>query len=1315
MTRDVEMKNIRRLIGMWISEIRAENLESYFDINKVSEHLCRQLLNLIYDYELLNLNTKENPNFPGLDIGDKTKAKIAYQVTSRTDNKKIIENLETVVSKTFDKIFTAGIKFLILNDYEKVKFGKRAKQPSAVLATFNLKDDIVYPEDIVAAIGDIYEKEADLLKFSKIKLLLEKELKPNFPAASADQQTQGIEAIKQLLTDKSQNLDGGGSPDFSVSSSFFSDNLEVPQIKNLIERNSLVDSYLDALAISDALWIHGPFSTGKTSIAITLSQKLTVRVLWLECRGIEEDQLIKHLLTALTACYKIKFADSFGETINAIVAAAPSGTTFIFNDFPQLNPVGRVKAYIGKLFKELSNSDFSMVITSNFMPPSNFVDDEGLSLDVKAISPFTNEETGELLAKLGASKIIENGLKALITTSTHGHPLLIRSAINFLKEKDWKITEDDLIKIFTGKFDPSTDKTTYAKLLELTTDAKTRELLYRLKYIIGSFDSSYIDVVASISPAIDKAGERLNELNETWLQENHEGHYQLSPLIRHLPDDIADGQKKSIYEGLAKHILNKRRLSPIDASTAILYFSFAGKNNSAALVLIKVLSEFVAHPKWFFEWGMDIHWYRSEIPQDVSPHFQIHIRSNQLLISQGREEDTKFLVADLKRIMSGQNLSLLDKFLGSTVLFQYDLTDSPLKAMDELALMASSGEQLKKIKGFESIMEDHDPTFTGENLQNGVWLVFVHLSKMEEYKEWFNKLNIEGNASLSDPETNAAYSMAGVSIYRNLVLPNLQSGNVVQLLEEIIELSTKYQVYLLAAYGIKYLIKHLAENENNIAKAIETADRYQQICVDSYIYSFLILTELGRQCFLRGDEEKAFFFTEPFLEVTIPDFYTEQVDYQIGVSQLYFKSQPALSAEYSMKALMLAKDNPIFVVDDTLKLFGEAGIGLAHTNKYKEALYVLAEGFERTLDSFKDNDEYKALIIRYGNTIMYVVQYLSLGRIKDFGEGNRFVIPEPGFFYKDNQKLLEDGFYFDERKFMVSTITNDGFELVFDYENARKWAYKSIEYGVALTGAQFLPIIQKFIYYPVADKQFRQAYNLLAIIEQFYADLQKKVVAGNANPSEKEIIEKAQTSRALQDDFGVYLFILFPSALDFSLRIAKGELSPGQFQSEIDAVFEKDRFNPIDPEEFKYAKSVFEKIMIDRIGYDEFRDLNNMQTGKNREFIYAIGCFLLSSFTGATEAANLQLANVVTLEKSFQTMIPAFYNFQVIPYFEEFWIAKFNTHRKDFSTTDHLETKGFPLVARTAPEKKVRKLFKVITNHLDVYMTKSIEEFIDID
>lgn len=84
--RQIDMDQIKLLMATWMSTIRFHNYETYYDINKVSEHLCRLILNELYEFELEDLNHPVK-NFPGLDLGDKNKSMIAYQITSRTDRK----------------------------------------------------------------------------------------------------------------------------------------------------------------------------------------------------------------------------------------------------------------------------------------------------------------------------------------------------------------------------------------------------------------------------------------------------------------------------------------------------------------------------------------------------------------------------------------------------------------------------------------------------------------------------------------------------------------------------------------------------------------------------------------------------------------------------------------------------------------------------------------------------------------------------------------------------------------------------------------------------------------------------------------------------------------------------------------------------------------------------------------------------------------------------------------------------------------------------------------------------------------------------
>ena len=126
--KEHDLKNIFRLLGAWITEIRLNNAVDYLDINKVSEGFAAKFLNLLFGYELEDLN-KIQAKFPGLDIGDLHKAKVAFQVTSRVDTAKVISSLKMSVNKQHHLKFTGGLKFLILREGEKVKFPKSSDPP----------------------------------------------------------------------------------------------------------------------------------------------------------------------------------------------------------------------------------------------------------------------------------------------------------------------------------------------------------------------------------------------------------------------------------------------------------------------------------------------------------------------------------------------------------------------------------------------------------------------------------------------------------------------------------------------------------------------------------------------------------------------------------------------------------------------------------------------------------------------------------------------------------------------------------------------------------------------------------------------------------------------------------------------------------------------------------------------------------------------------------------------------------------------------------------------------------------------------------
>ena len=97
MSTKEDIDRLVKLLALWLVEIRLYNDLNLYDINSLAENIAAKLLNLVYDLELKNLNTEKN-NFSGIDLGDDTK-KIAFQVTSRYDNKKIKDNIDTFAEK----------------------------------------------------------------------------------------------------------------------------------------------------------------------------------------------------------------------------------------------------------------------------------------------------------------------------------------------------------------------------------------------------------------------------------------------------------------------------------------------------------------------------------------------------------------------------------------------------------------------------------------------------------------------------------------------------------------------------------------------------------------------------------------------------------------------------------------------------------------------------------------------------------------------------------------------------------------------------------------------------------------------------------------------------------------------------------------------------------------------------------------------------------------------------------------------------------------------------------------------------------------
>jgi hypothetical protein len=150
-----DIQKVSDLLSFWLSQIRSRNAIDFFDINRVAENIAATLLNLVYNLDLKNLN-EEIRNFPGIDLGDE-KNKIAFQVTSRTDSRKIEESLKKFVEGPISR-FPQGIRFFIVNNEKPhLSSGKL----TSICPGFDPDIDILTDKDLMVEIKKIYRQDRE--------------------------------------------------------------------------------------------------------------------------------------------------------------------------------------------------------------------------------------------------------------------------------------------------------------------------------------------------------------------------------------------------------------------------------------------------------------------------------------------------------------------------------------------------------------------------------------------------------------------------------------------------------------------------------------------------------------------------------------------------------------------------------------------------------------------------------------------------------------------------------------------------------------------------------------------------------------------------------------------------------------------------------------------------------------------------------------------------------------------------------------------------------------------------------------------------
>lgn len=174
MKKQEKIAHVQSKIISWLTHVELSNDQSFTDINNISEGFLMNLLNIVFHYNLENLNNS-TINFPGVDLGDFNR-KIAFQITSEKNSEKIIDTYTKIYKNSYNNIligdiFSTKIYFFIITKSWNPNFAESTIEKINKMSHNRfVNEDIITVNDLIKSIVELYDK--DVNKFNEIYKLV---------------------------------------------------------------------------------------------------------------------------------------------------------------------------------------------------------------------------------------------------------------------------------------------------------------------------------------------------------------------------------------------------------------------------------------------------------------------------------------------------------------------------------------------------------------------------------------------------------------------------------------------------------------------------------------------------------------------------------------------------------------------------------------------------------------------------------------------------------------------------------------------------------------------------------------------------------------------------------------------------------------------------------------------------------------------------------------------------------------------------------------------------------------------------------------
>jgi len=811
--------------------------------------------------------------------------------------------------------------------------------------------------------------------------------------------------------------------------------LEVPPlVKHITPRSNAVTDIQTQLKNHAWVALNGDCGCGKSQLAILVAKQMSHAISWLRLRDISDHREAGLMLDmAIDSLKKSDNIDFRQYRYVDLLQEHKTGSIFIIDDLPPLDGEDDLSLRLVCLVQAFAQKKLHLLSTSNFRLPQKMYDQLGDSLISLTVPKFTKEEIRELLIAYGAPMDrINQGQFDFISIITKGNATLLTAVARFLAEKQWSLQRDEFDNLITGKY-ANILQGDIVKRLVGTVDDEGRELLYRLKLVMGSFTTEDVQTVASVRDVIQRPDEKIVHLTGLWIQDEGKGRYTISPLIRSLGfTGLIPEVERDVHLALAHKSFNKEGKNQWDAQTSVFYFLAAKEYYQGALILLSALQPMLEiKDQEFDDACLGLIWMTQEIPQIVPLQLRISLRGYQIAVNQKLGRDVNFLISDLAKLAEEINPEHAFFLMGA---FGMIITQFDIRSMDWSKIYRIAGRVFELYPEM-NMPERFDFTFPeGFCFENTALIPIASISTTEDLLEWMGFL--ERLPKIVLERAFEGYQGEDACIqFSNLLWPSefekperdRDWKSLISVFEEFADRAKKIGLNLLWACAHRARIIIAADYLDDLERSNSIAAKVLDAEKDDLRVIFVIMGCMGSQyCYKKRYKDAL-----PWLEqaISIDGIRVYPIGRLTNLNQLSCALGELGETEKGVKtaknAVKYAESSMEFIQVDIARTYGELGIAKWLANDDAPEIFGSFENALRLLVECEDDSEFwKATVASLGHTIGYLMALSKNGKPPDENSiGEPYAKPFRGMLYAPNYTERSTWFKIEKLSFLMAQMS----------------------------------------------------------------------------------------------------------------------------------------------------------------------------------------------------------------------------------------------------------------------------------------------------